>query len=98
MGAGTVTITATQNGNSTYAGATPVVRTLTVAKAPLAVAGVNATRIYGSANPPLTYIITGFVAGDTQRLQHRAFDHQAGLTARLSGGAGHFHHHARRPV
>jgi len=40
--------------------------TLTVNKAPLTVAANNLSMIYGSAVPPLTYSIAGFVNGDTQ--------------------------------
>ena len=41
-----------------------VAGTLTVNKAVLTVTANNKTKTYGSANPALTYSITGFVAGD----------------------------------
>jgi hypothetical protein len=41
-----------------------VAGTLTVNKAVLTVTASNKNRTYGSANPSLTYSITGFVAGD----------------------------------
>lgn len=65
-GAGTVTVVASQTGNDTYAAATPVTQSFTVAPAMLAVTAVNVSRVYGSVNPSLTYTITGFVNGDAQ--------------------------------
>jgi hypothetical protein len=64
-GAGSVTVQATQSGNNTYAAATPVSVIITVNKARLTVTANNAARLYGAANPTLTYAITGFVNGDT---------------------------------
>ena len=45
---------------------------LTVTPALLAVTADNQTRVYGQANPPLTYTITGFVNADARvgRLRH----------------------------
>ncbi len=40
--------------------------TLTVTRVVLTVTANNATRPYGAANPAFTYLITGFVNGDTQ--------------------------------
>ncbi len=65
-GAGTVSVTANQYGNSTYAAATPVTQTFTVAQAPATVVATSGSRVYGTANPPLTYTINGFVNGDSQ--------------------------------
>ncbi len=65
-GAGTVTVTANQSGNATYAAATPVSQTFAVAPAVLTVAANNLSRAYNTANPTLTYTITGFVNGDAQ--------------------------------
>ena len=64
-GAGTVTVTAQQPGNGTYAAAPNVVRTITVSPAPLVIAAVNATRGFDQANPAFTFTASGFVAGDT---------------------------------
>jgi uncharacterized repeat protein (TIGR02543 family) len=65
-GQGTVTVTASQAGNGTYAAATPVMRSIVVNPASLSV-GVTGipTRIYGQANPAFTATISGFVNGDT---------------------------------
>ncbi|MGP8155814.1 MAG: MBG domain-containing protein [Candidatus Acidiferrales bacterium] len=64
-GAGSVTVTASQAGNATYAAATPVQRILTVNKALLTVTANNAGMVYGQSLPSFTYTITGFVNGDT---------------------------------
>ena len=64
-GAGSVTVTASQAGNTNYAAATPVQRTLTVNKASLTVTANNASMISGQPLPSFTYTITGFVNGDT---------------------------------
>ena len=63
-GAGTVTVTATQAGNATYAAATPVVSTIIVAKAPLTVSVANQSITSGAAIPSLTGTLTGVVNGD----------------------------------
>jgi len=63
-GAGTVVVTASQAGNSTYGAATPVSQTVTVAKAPLTVTVNSFTRGYGVANPTLTGTLSGVVNGD----------------------------------
>ena len=63
-GAGTAVITANQAGNTTYAPATPVRQTLTIAKAALSITAANASRIFGAANPTFTGTITGVVSGD----------------------------------
>lgn len=64
--AGQVNVTASQTGNNTYAAATPVSQSFTVSPALLTVAAVSVSRVYGAANPSLTYAITGFVNGDVQ--------------------------------
>jgi hypothetical protein len=64
-GAGTVHVTASQPGDSTYASASPVTNSFTVAKAPLTVTANPASKVYGSPNPAFTAIVTGFVNGDT---------------------------------
>ena len=64
-GAGTVSVTATQLGNSTYSPATPVTQTLQVAPATLTITANNATREYNQPDPPFSFTATGFVNGDT---------------------------------
>jgi hypothetical protein len=66
-GAGSVTVTASQAGNGTYAPATPVSQTITINDATLTVA-VSGTpsRYYGAPNPSFSYTIGTFVNGDTQ--------------------------------
>lgn len=65
-GAGTITVTATQNGNDTYAPASAT-QSFTVGPALLTVTAANVTRVNNVQNPPLTgYTISGFVNGDTQ--------------------------------
>jgi uncharacterized repeat protein (TIGR03803 family) len=65
--AGTVVIAATQAGNATYAPAREVKATITVKLAPLTVKATDQTISQGSAIPPLTYTMSGFVNGDTQK-------------------------------
>ena len=65
-GAGTIAVTASQTGNNTYAAAATVTQSFASAQAALNVAAVSASRVYGTANPTLTYTITGFVNGDSQ--------------------------------
>ena len=66
-GAGIVVVQAAQAGNATYAAATPVQQTFTVAKATLTVAASYLTRYTDQTNPPaLTYMMSGFVPNDTQ--------------------------------
>jgi hypothetical protein len=63
-GMGQVTVTASQPGNATYAAASPVPQSFTVAPAVLTVTANNASRAYGAANPTFTYSIAGYVNGD----------------------------------
>lgn len=65
VGAGTDTITVSQTGNSTYTDAVPVIRVLTVNKAPLKVIADNQIKDYNFGNPALTCHYVGFVNGDT---------------------------------
>nr|WP_295864043.1 MBG domain-containing protein [uncultured Chitinophaga sp.] len=60
-GVGTVTVTATQNGDANYNAATPVSQSFTVAPAVLQVRADDQQRAFGAANPTLTYTTTGFV-------------------------------------
>ena len=61
---GSTKITATQAGDELNFAATPVERTLTVNKAELTVTADNQTKVYGSANPPLTFTYSGWVNGE----------------------------------
>jgi hypothetical protein len=63
-GAGTVTVTATQAGNTTYSAASAVVSTITVARAPLTVTLANITIPYGTAIPTINGSLTGVVNND----------------------------------
>jgi hypothetical protein len=65
-GAGTVVVAANQAGNSTYAAAKPVERTIVAGKAKLTVTANTLSMTQGAAVPALTYAMTGFVNGDTQ--------------------------------
>jgi gliding motility-associated-like protein len=65
-GAGSTTITAAQNGNSTYSAAPLVTQNITVNKAVLNITADDQSKIYGSANPALTVSYSGFVNGDTK--------------------------------
>jgi len=64
VGAGTVTITASQAGNDYYNAAPQVQQELTVAKKALSATGDNKTRPYGTANPSFTVTYTGIADGD----------------------------------
>ncbi|WP_313271042.1 MBG domain-containing protein [Sphingobacterium sp.] len=61
---GTTTITATQAGDQNNNPATPVSRTLTVAKAVITVTADAKTKVYGANDPTLTYKVTGMVNND----------------------------------
>ncbi len=65
VGVGTVTITANQAGDATYAAAAPVSRTFTVTPAPLTITPTSFSKVYGAALPTLTVTYTGFVNGET---------------------------------
>ena len=63
---GTVSITALQGGNNTYAPATPVTQTFKVIQATLTVTADNQNTVVGAPIPSLSYTLTGFLVGDTQ--------------------------------
>ena len=63
VGAGSVTITASQAGDAAYAAATGTM-TLNVEKAPLDVIADNKSRAYGADNPVLTVSYSEFVKGE----------------------------------
>jgi len=64
-GAGTITITASQNGDQAYGAATPISQTFTVLPATLTIKADDQTRIYGTTDPVFTFSYTGLVNGDT---------------------------------
>jgi hypothetical protein len=64
-GVGTVTVTASQTGNSYYTAATPVVQSFTVAPATLTVTAQNASMAQGSTLPTFSANVAGFVNGDS---------------------------------
>ncbi len=66
VGAGQVTITASQAGDDSYNPASDVSKNFTVEKTELTVTANNQSRIYGANNPSLTYSISGFKNGDDE--------------------------------
>jgi len=62
--AGSTTITASQAGNSGYAAATPVQRTLTVNRKAATVTAEAKSKTYGDANPTLTFSTSTLVGSD----------------------------------
>ncbi len=64
IGAGLVSIQASQSGNADYLPATAVIQQFTVAKALLTVSAADATRAYGAANPLFTGTLSTVVNGD----------------------------------
>jgi gliding motility-associated-like protein len=96
VGAGSVVITAFQTGNNIYNPAPSISQVLTVGKANLTFKASNKSKPYLSANPVLTFTISGFVNGDTQvEVQPSikttaAVDSPAGdYPITLSGGSDH---------
>jgi len=65
-GAGSVVVAANQAGNSSYAAAAQVSRTIVASKAVLTATAAKQAMIYGGTLPGLTYTLTGFVNGDSQ--------------------------------
>ena len=63
-GAGTVTVQATQAGNSSYSAATPTSVSITVTPASLTVAANSTSVALGAPIPTLTGTLTGVLAGD----------------------------------
>ncbi len=67
-GAGTVTVTASQAGNTTYGPASPVAQSFNVSPAVLTVTANDASRTNDTQNPAFTYTIIGFVNGDAANI------------------------------
>jgi hypothetical protein len=68
LGAGTCTIVATQAGNSIYAVAPPVTRTVTISRAPLAITANDTIRSISQPNPSFSVRYTGFINGETSNV------------------------------
>jgi hypothetical protein len=64
-GVGSCVIDADQAAGGNYTAASQVRQTLTVGRARLTVTADDRSKRFGTANPPLTATITGFVHGDT---------------------------------
>ncbi|HWG86854.1 MAG TPA: MBG domain-containing protein, partial [Candidatus Acidoferrales bacterium] len=72
--------TATFGGDATHTGSSATAD-LIVTKAQLTVTADNQSRLYGDANPTLTYTITGFVNGDTSAVVSGTADCSTTATA-----------------
>ena len=83
-GAGTVVVAANQAGNTTYAAAPTVPKTIVVNKAVLTVTATNCSKVYGGPYPNYTYAITGFVGSDTKT---SATSGAASLTTTTTGSS-----------
>ena len=83
-GAGTVSVRADQAGNGSWLAAPPVTDTFTVNKAVLTVTANNASMTYGGTVPSFSYVMTGFVNGDTQGT---ATSGQPSLTTTATSGS-----------
>ncbi len=66
VGAGTTTITASQDGDGTYLAAADVMQNLTVNQAALTLTADNRSKMYGETNPTLTLTYSGFQNGDDE--------------------------------
>ena len=65
-GAGLVDVEADQGGNATYAAAPPVDESFTVNPAQLTITANPASKVYGAADPTLTYQVSGFQFSDDE--------------------------------
>ncbi|QEM10130.1 IPT/TIG domain-containing protein [Mucilaginibacter rubeus] len=64
--AGTITITASQTGDALHNSAVEVKQLLVINKKALQVKANDQTRVFGTANPNLTFEYTGFISGEDQ--------------------------------
>lgn len=80
VGAGTTMIVATQAGDQTNNEATPVQQSLTVAKASLTVTADAKTKMYGTTDPLLTYVVklTDLKNGDAATVVAGSLERTAG--------------------
>ncbi|MGJ1354954.1 MBG domain-containing protein, partial [Sphingobacterium spiritivorum] len=83
--AGEVNITAQQTGNETYNPATDAIFKLTINKAALSVTANTLSKEYGTADPALTYTVTGFVNSDDQTVLTGTLSRAAGETVGTYG-------------
>ncbi|MBI5086297.1 MAG: pentapeptide repeat-containing protein [Acidobacteria bacterium] len=63
--AGSCTVTANQAGDGNYNASPAVARTFSISPATLTVTVDNPSRVYGAVNPALTYVVSGYLNGDT---------------------------------
>lgn len=94
LGAGTVTVSASQEGNSNYLAATPVNQSFQVMPAGLTVTASHTNRTYGATNPVFTASYSGFVNGDdtnvlTGALSYRCVDSN-GVSVDTNAPAGQY--------
>ncbi|RYE23498.1 MAG: T9SS type B sorting domain-containing protein, partial [Sphingobacteriales bacterium] len=78
---GVVTITASQAGSIYFTAAANVIQTLTVTPATLKISVPSNSRPYGSANPVVKPVYTGFVNGDTSITKLPVFTTAANATS-----------------
>jgi len=84
-GVGTCTLTASQAGDANFEAAESVVRSFKIVPAPLQITAANATKVYGTVDPALTYSAAGFQGSDS------AASTLTGDLARAAGeGVGHY--------
>ena len=86
--AGTVTITASQEGDENYIAAEPVLKELTIGKVWLTVTADDKARAYGEANPEFTLSYTGFVSDDDKT--HLTQQPEAITSATIESNAGQY--------
>jgi hypothetical protein len=89
-GGGTIVITASQSGNNTYAGATPISQNLIVKPAPLTVTAPALSYPYGTAINPTLFpspSITGFVGSDNASLVSGSAQYATNASGTPHGGA-----------
>lgn len=79
--AGIVNITAKQPGNDTYGPAPDVIFKVTIKKVNLTVTANAKNKVYGTADPALTYTVSGFINGDTQSIITGALERTTGEAA-----------------
>ncbi len=89
VAAGNCTIEATQEGDNTYAPATPVSRTITINKKSLTVTANDTTRPFGSSVVPCPVTLTGFVYNEDSSVVGGAAT--CSTTATTSSGPGTTH-------
>ncbi|HEV7663035.1 MAG TPA: Ig-like domain repeat protein, partial [Chloroflexota bacterium] len=65
VAAGTCSLVAAQSGSSAYLAATDVPQQFTLARAPLTIVAIDASRVYGQANPAFSASFSGLVNSDT---------------------------------